>query len=176
MRVAVSLIEHTRSTLFPFSITLSYVWTDPTDLETTNSTYIFNVCENVINQPASCPSPVFPAGPAFQITNIGGYPICYSLGYDLTHSKIGNGSLTWGLVDPTDPSRGVALTYLSPEPDNSCPGNIPRTFTLEFGCSKDTFPGPGQSSNNFIDEVDICNYRAHSWSTAGCPLRKCTRL
>lgn len=87
--------------------------------------------------------------------------------------------VSWGLIDPTDPSVGVALTYLSPVPDQSCPGNAARTFTIDFGCAKAPFPPPGQAPGSahfaFIDEEDSCSYRAHSWSTAGCPLGACRR-
>ena len=151
----------------------SYIWTDPYDYETTNSTYIFNVCANIVMPPQwaqICPSGY---GPAYQIINDRGSEACFALGINL--DILGSAKATWSLVDPTDPSRGVSLTYLSSYNDGLCPNNQPRAFTIDFGCADYPFPPPGQAPGAAhianIDEVDMCTYRAHSWSRAGCPLR-----
>lgn len=151
----------------------SYIWTDPSDYETTNSTYIFNVCANIAMPPQwaqICPSG---RGPAYQIINDQGSEACFALGTSLATQR--SDKATWSLVDPTDPSRGVSLTYLSPFNDGLCPNGQPRSFTIDFGCADYPFPPPGQAPGAAhianVDEVNMCNYRAHSWSRAGCPLR-----
>lgn len=152
----------------------SYIWADPFDYDTTNSTYIFNVCANVILPQQWAPI-CLGNSPAFQITSNGGGPACYPLGVDLS---VRGSSVSWGLLDSTDPSAGVTLTYVSGIADESCPTtNKFRSFMLDFGCAKSKFPPPGQAPTSaalaFIDEKDTCIYRAHSWSTAGCPQREC---
>lgn len=150
-----------------YSSTLDYNWRDPTDFETTNSTYTFNVCANVNFPPSSCANQ---ASPAYQVTNNGGGSVCYDLGIDL--NKLGVTKATWALIDPNDPSAGVALTYRSSLSSSGCPPGVSRSFTLEMGCAKGPVPQPGETTQfAMVDETDICNYRAHSWSVAGCPLQ-----
>jgi hypothetical protein len=151
-----------------YSSTLDYNWRDPYDFETTQSNYTFNVCANVNNPPVACAGM---KAPAFQVTGSGGGPVCYRLGIDLTSVGYPN-KVSWGLIDPVDPSAGVTLTYLAATISPNCPPGVYRTFTLEMGCSAGPVPQPGPPQTDGIDETNVCNYRAHAWSLAGCPQRE----
>jgi len=153
-----------------FSSQADYNWIDSDDALTINATYTFNICGNVNNNPS--PLCMRGAAPAYQYTKDAN-PTCYRLGTDLTTSP---NSMSWSLIDPNNPTEGVALTYSGGDND-FCAYN--RALTINFHCSMNasqTFPIPGPTppdKNSFftwIDEVNMCQYVANSYSPAGCPL------
>lgn len=153
----------------------AYIWNDPTDLYTSNSTYTFNVCANV-------PANMVPAGcstkknsPAWQVDDSGS---CYALGSDLI--SYGHPAMQVDYADPLDYARGVKFTFLGGDVGGGCPTNInggSRAFSLVMMCSLDKpFPAPAlnpsaapDTSDSYIDEVDTCIYTAYSRSMNACP-------
>lgn len=88
------------------------MWNDPTDSETTSSTYYFNIGYNLaLNQmPTSafnlCNGKASGAA-AYQVTTAGGSPQCYALTTDISKPRTLVGR---ALVDQANPARGFSLT------------------------------------------------------------------
>lgn len=144
-----------------------YVWTDPTDAETANSTYYFNIGVNVQHPPAVCGSKT---APAFQIDNSNlAQPLCYGLGLDITN-KLALYQTT--LLDVTNPAKGFQLAYNGGE---ICAATgASRSFAVQFHCFP-AFPFPPSNnsvlnSQAFVNEEQTCSYSGYSWSMSGCPL------
>jgi hypothetical protein len=156
----------------PTATARSYTWTDPTDFETTNSTYTFNIGVNVQNVPTPCAG--LPTAPAYQITNNGGSgspPVCYNLGTDVTKTLV----TTSTLFDGTNPARGWMINYNG---GSSVGCQNGRSLSVIFMCGRFPFPAPGSpnapNNGSFINEIQSCNYEAWSISPYGCPLGECT--
>ena len=65
----------------------------------------------MLQPPAPCSASVSQNGPspAFQVTTTNGVPsACYALGRDLAQKPQPK---SFALVDPTDPARGISMTY-----------------------------------------------------------------
>jgi len=148
-----------------------WTWADPSDFETTNSTYTFNLGYNVApaNMPPACSGLT---APAFQVTTIGGVQTCYTLGLNLNDPSLQQPQ--FALYDTYNPGRGFQLTY-EPDPNQApCANGVQRSLTLVFLCDLEApFPPVGPTpagGRNFIDETNVCNYMAFSRSQAACPL------
>lgn len=147
---------------------IDYVWTDPTDAETTNSSYTFNIGTNVQNPPAACGGANAIVSPAYQVTANGGGLSCLTAGYDLTKRP---SLFSQALFDGLNPARGWSLTYSGGQ-SSGCPNGISRSFTINFICGRGPFPAPGATSASnmtFIDEENSCQYSAYVRAISNCP-------
>lgn len=131
-----------------------------------NYTYTFQMCANTLMKPVACGNNAI--APAYQVDASGS---CYELGQPINQRPY---PITWGLVDTTNPARGVAMTYTSGSITGSCP--VPRSLTVNFICAPMPFPVAAPPSTNrsyngfyWIDEVSQCQYVANSYSLSGCP-------
>jgi len=124
-----------------------------------NYTYHFNVCNSVTtNVPASCPH----AEAALQVDDRAGTGECYVVGrYDAASPQ-------WELVDVTDPSKGVRLTYEGdncPHDQNNQPVAFKRKFHIDFTCADGTANVPTHAL-----EKQYCEYTVEWPSVYGCPV------
>jgi hypothetical protein len=104
--------------------------------------------------------------PAFQLATKcptfqpGQYDTCHRLGG--TISDISNRPL-YTLFDPTDPSRGVAITYTG---GDACPNNKARSLKLWIECNPDVKNIP---DSELVTETGACFYEIFIKSAFGCP-------
>lgn len=95
------------------------------------------------------------AAPAFQVSRKDDF--CWRLG-DSHENAV------WSLLEPEDPSRGVALTYTGGNACNSM--DYRRTLKIAFECVNDIANIPDQE---VVEEVSTCRYEIIVPSIYGCP-------
>mmetsp|Transcript_7969 Transcript_7969/g.28419 ORF Transcript_7969/g.28419 Transcript_7969/m.28419 type:complete len:324 (-) Transcript_7969:141-1112(-) len=141
--------------------------------------YVFNVCENVGSTPVpkqnhdGTPVPAAESAcldhhrlpsPGLQVANT--WNGCYRLAADV-HSQHGS-NITWGLLDPRQPHKGVTLTYNFGEDCGGFAG-MRRDLQLAFVCSDDATASFEDEEPEFVEETDICHYEIYLNTAFGCP-------
>lgn len=106
--------------------------------------------------------------PAFQFANPWPwrpYDVCHRLGAPVPAG--GAISMAWSLYDTSNPSRGVAVTYLT---GDLCPNTVgtPRQLTVWLLCYDDATNVPDEE---VVLETNMCNYEIFVKSAFGCPVQ-----
>jgi hypothetical protein len=124
--------------------------------------YIWNYCANVPPNavPQNCIDGGGKTGVVLQwvsYPNNGG-DFCYTLAHDE------NAKITYSLLDPSDPSKGISISYPTGEKcDNQLGSSILRSAVIDVKCAN------VEHQPMFAQEPSLCAYHMEVESYYGCP-------
>lgn len=117
--------------------------------------YAFNICGDVTSP--SVPEICTDNGAALQWA----WGKCYVIGtYDSNYDET-----IWSLLDPTDPSKGVSLSYIGSPQYKCAGGSLSRSLTIDLNCANKQTP-----TIDFAQEPELCQYHISLKSQYACPL------
>lgn len=131
---------------------------DENDANEANYTYVFNVCgaADPLVPNKKCGDPLPPSA-AFQIRNSDSR--CHVLNNNYQN-------MTWSLIDPIDPTRGIVQTYIGGDNCPASPLGGKRAFLVYFFCTEAYVNEP----TTRVSEPQTCEYEVNFETIYGCPL------
>eukprot|EP01041_Mallomonas_annulata_P013620 gene13620-28920_t len=122
--------------------------------------YLWNICADVTNIPAVCSNQTKIGAVLQYLDGKDEEHLCHVIG----KYENGNNDIKMLLLDETDPSKGVSLTYPSGEKCESNSGTSSRTATIDIQCSN------VRSTILSATEPSPCHFHLIMKSYFGCPL------